>query len=158
MISKTKYIQRFLWFFLASLAFYSCRKDDICTAGGTPKLGLAFYDFTQPDTLKKVDNLTVLALPGVDTLIHNASLDELKLPLNVNTDSCRFVLMDDQNPDTLQFNYTRQRAFVSKSCGYKIIFHQLTIVLQQDNDLWIKQIDIIKTTVQNDTIHVKILH
>ena len=160
MINKT-----LLRFFLAiiSLIFLgitACRKDDICTGDATPDLKINFFDNNNPTTEKQVGSLYVTALPQQDTLIAGSSnVIELSLPLNVNDDESNFVFTSDQNEDTLIFHYTREQVFISKSCGYKILFHQLNVDLQSDNDNWIKQIDIIKHDVITDTlVHLKIYH
>ena len=145
---------------LVSISVLSCRKDDICTGDATPDLQIKFFDYANTDTEKSVDTLYVTALPQQDTLLYGGSkVSELSLPLNVNDDSCHFVFTSDQNEDSIIFNYTREQVFVSKSCGYKTLFHNLNVDLQQDNDNWIKQIDIVKNEVITDTIvHLKIYH
>ncbi len=143
---------------LALLALSACRKDDICTADTTPKLHLAFYDTAQPDNPKNVADLSVIALPDNDTLSAHQSMADIGLPLNVNADHCVFILADQNNNDTLSFQYQRETVFVSKSCGYKMFFHQLHIDLQHDNDNWIQQIEVLKTDIVSDTIHIKIYH
>ncbi len=140
------------------LGLSSCRKDDVCTAGGTPKLGLAFYDYNLPDTPKTIDDLTLIALPQSDTILKNEAAIQLEIALNVNADTSTFVFVNNQNPDTLQFNYDRELVFVSKSCGYKCFFNNLNISITPDADIWIKQITILKNNIQNDTIHVQIFH
>ena len=159
----------FLLIFISVLTIFSCRKDDICTEGGTPKLIISFYDFNVPvnniygfsfaPVLKNVDTLTVVALPVLDTIIYKKALDHIGLPLNTAADNSQFILIKDNNPDTLNFSYTRENVFVSKSCGYKTIFHQLNLDLQQDSDNWIKRIEINNNEIKTDTItHVKIYH
>ncbi len=146
-----------------ALIFFSvsaCRKDDICTGDATPDLQIKFYDYNDTATEKAVGTLFVTALPQQDTLLNNLSnVIDVSLPLNVNDDNCSFVFTSDQNNDTLVFHYNREQFFVSKSCGYKILFYNLDVDLQQDNDNWIKQIDIVKNKVITDTIvHLKIYH
>lgn len=140
------------------VSLFACRKDDICTQGGTPKLGIAFYDVTNTDNPKEVANLYVIALPGQDTLYNNVSVSQIALPLNVNADQCRWIFTNNQNNDTLDFNYQREVVFVSKACGYKTIFKQLQIHLQPDSDNWIKQIELLTNNISTDTTHVKIYH
>ncbi len=136
----------------------ACRKDDICTEPATPKLGVGFYDESQPDEKKAVAHLTLVALPVLDTLITDKTIDSIAIPLNVNADNCRFILQQDTNKDTLVFQYQIERVFVSKACGYKAIFHQLQVALVPDNNNWIKQIELLKNEILEDTIHLKILH
>jgi len=147
-----------IFLFLSGL-FLACRKDDICTEEATPKTGLGFYDLANPDTLKSVDLLTVIALPDKDTLIKKKEKSKIHLPFNVNADTCSFILVNDTNPDTLTFHYTREDVFVSQACGYRTIFHNLSIDLHPDNNLWIQDIIILyPDIITSDSTYVKILH
>ncbi len=137
----------------------ACRKDDICTDDGTPDLQIKFFNATNHATEKKVDTLFVVAIPGQDTLIAGQTkVSGIAIPLNVNTDLSKFIFATPHNNDTLVFHYTRETVFVSKACGYKILFHNLNVDLQPDSDNWIKQIDIINHDIISDTTHLKIYH
>jgi len=136
----------------------SCRKDDICTEPTTPKLQIGFYDFNQPEDKKVVEHLWVIALPQMDTFINDESKDSIALPLNVNENNTAFIFQQDTNKDTIYFNYSVENVFVSKACGYKAVFHNLQADLQTDNDNWIKQIELLKNEILEDTMHIKILY
>ena len=137
----------------------SCEKDDVCLEPPTPKLMLKFYDFQNPLNEKEVENLSIVVLPENDTIYKNLTTNELSLQLNVNQDFSKFLFIKDQNTDTLTFSYERHPVFVSKTCGYKTIFEQFSAQLSSDNDLWIKNIEVITPTVNTDTLtHVKIFH
>jgi len=147
--------------FTLSLVFFlsACRKDDICTGDNTPKLQIAFHDITNQDTLKQVENFYLIALPENDTVINNESVEKISIALNVNQDQSRYIFTDDTNNDTITFNYQREEIFVSKACGYKMIFKNLTHNLHQDNDNWIQQIEVLQSNIVTDTTtHVKIYH
>ncbi len=144
---------------LAILGISACRKDDICNGDATPDLKIKFFAYN--DTIEKsMDTLFVIALPLQDTVINgNQNITDLSLALNVNEDACGFVLISGQNNDTLLFHYSREKVFVSKSCGYKVNFHNLNVDLQQDNDNWIKQIDLLTTDIVTDSVtHINIYH
>lgn len=159
MNSKKMFRYLFLLLSFLLISITACRKDDICTGDGTPDLQIKFFDATNHATEKKVDTLYVVALPGQDTLIGGqTNVSGLSVPLNVNDDFSKFIFATPHNTDTLVFHYTRETVFVSKACGYKIIFHDLNVDLQPDNDNWIKQIDIINHDVVSDTTHLKIYH
>ena len=148
-----------LFLSLVLISITACRKDDICTDEGTPDLKIKFFDAGNHATEKTVDTLYVIALPKQDTLVAGQTkVSGLSIPLNVNADLSQFIFATKHNKDTLVFNYTRKTVFVSKACGYKVIFHQLNVDLQSDNDNWIKQIDIIYHDVVNDSTHLKIYH
>ena len=159
MIQKKHLRNLIIFLSLLLISITACRKDDICTGEGTPDLQIKFFDALNHATEKKVDTLYVVALPGQDTLIYGQTkVSGLTVPLNVNTDLSQFIFATKHNKDTLVFHYTRETVFVSKACGYKILFHQLNVDLKTDNDNWIKQIDIINHDVVNDTTHLKIYH
>ncbi len=148
----------FIIILFTSALWTACRKDDICTQAGTPKLGAGFYDFNAPNDFKTAENFTLIALPQNDTLLKNVDVDSIHIPLDVNNDQCRFIFSKDQNNDTILFTYQRDYIFISKSCGYKSHFHQLNIDILPDNNPWVKQIDILNTDITTDTINVKIYH
>ncbi len=144
---------------LLLISITACRKDDVCTDEGTPDLQIKFFDAGNHATEKSVDTLYVIALPGQDTLATGETeVAGLSIPLNVNADISEFIFTTQHNNDTLIFHYSRETIFVSKTCGYKILFHNLDVDLQHDSDNWIKQIDIINHDVVNDTTHLKIYH
>ena len=117
-----------LFLSLYVLSFISCRKDDICTQPRTPKLGLYFYDFNLPSDSLNVEKLTVIALPDHDTLINQKKTEQIPLALNVNSNTCQFILVKETNNDTLTFTYNRETVFISKSCGYKMFFHHILLL------------------------------
>lgn len=159
-----------------------CEKDDICeaTTPTTPRLVIEFYNNENRAELKNVTNLELRSdNPELDSLVFNG-VSRILVPLNTMADvtSYTFTLnYNNPNPvfiytDTLEFNYTRRQEFVSRACGYKMLFD-----LYNDTDLqtpagillngnaalppgqWIKDIDVQTYTVENETeVHVKIYH
>lgn len=154
-MNKTKY--HFFVFFILFF-FLSCEKDDICLQPTTPKLVLTFNDAANPNEIKQLNNLTLIALPIQDTIIYN-DIDILKIPLNVNSDNCSFEMIKSGNSDLIQFSYQREDVFVSKTCGYKTVFHNLQITVLPDSNNWINSVEILNSEITIDTTtHVKILH
>jgi hypothetical protein len=159
-----KFINRFtIGYFIAFLMFLflfsSCEKDDICLEPATPKLILRFYNHTQHDTLKTVEHFSLTALPENQKIISDKNTDSIGIALNVNADSCKFIFQQENNPDTIMFYYQREFIFISKSCGYKCIFHQLQAIPINDGDNWIKNTEIINSEITIDTVaHVKLYH
>ncbi len=138
---------------------YSCEKDDICTEPTTPNLVMRLYDNLSQDDFKSANNLTVLSLPDLDTIYKNVSKDSLIIPLNVNENTCQYKMIVGSNTDVVQCNYDREDVFVSKTCGYKTIFHNLQVNIIADSDNWIKNKVIINSEITTDNLaHVKILH
>lgn len=158
-----------LLFLLTGLA---CEKDEICLEEITPKLILRFYDQDDPDEFKSVQNIKI-NIEGIegdytDTSI-STSTDSIALPIKVSANMTRFILTlpaDDsqgieENRDTLTLIYMQEDVFVSRSCGYKTIFHEGEASLTDDGDNWIKLLeqkdDPLEITDENRA-HVKIYH
>ena len=126
---------------IATFAFSSCEKDDICDANTptTPRLVIVFYDINNPSVLKNVNNLKVIGDGMTEGIVFNSATDDSKyltngstisIPLktDVNTTTYSFVLNSgNANPtltdiDEVTFNYTREDIFVSRACGFKVLF------------------------------------
>ncbi len=157
--------------FLSLLA--SCEKDDICLEEITPKLIIRFYDFEDTSELKKVLNLKI-QIEGIDGDYTDESIttltDSIAIPIKVTDDSTKFILTitqiaDDEttseNEDTFDLVYTRVDKFVSRSCGYKTLFHNTEIPIENVGGSWIdsiKVIDLEQNILNEKSAHVKIFH
>ncbi len=155
-----KYKKYFLLLFLAFFFLWtSCEKDDVCLGATTPKMVIRFYDYSQADIIKPTTELTVVALPSKDTLYKETATDSIAIPLDPNQNFTEYIFIENNNPDTLKITYDLSPYFVSKACGYIMFFDQVSVEVNQDNDLWIKQIELIENQIHIDTsAHVKIYH
>lgn len=139
------------------LLFFSCEKDDFCTQNPvTPNLILRFYDSTNRNTIKKVDNLYVWA-EGKDSLFVNASLDSLYIPLNTAALETVYYFSKDNTINQLTISYSTTNEYVSRSCGYKVIFNEVSFT---SNNSWINDFEPnTPITVENQNkAHVQIFH
>lgn len=139
------------------LLFFSCEKDDFCTQNPvTPNLILRFYDSTNRNTFKKVDNLYVWA-EGKDSLFVNASLDSLYIPLNTAALETVYYFSKDNTINQLTISYSTKNEYVSRSCGYKVIFNEVSFT---SNNSWINDFEPnIPITIENQNkAHVQIFH
>ncbi len=155
-----------LYILLFAFVFSACEKDDICLLPTTPKLILRFYDTADPTEFKSVERLSVWAKEK-DTLSSyiSVTLDSIVIPLNPNTSQTIYNLkrnIVDGNDTTneynqLTINYTTEEIFVSRSCGFKTIYNNVTIVSDTG---WIQSFTpTTLTTIDNETkAHVKIYH
>lgn len=162
----------------------SCEPDDICPASTptTPSLVLEAFDAETPENNKNIFGLTVVgigqdvALPGY----FNVSSNKLLLPLDTNTNRTQYQLIKDSfvndngtpnnpdddfidgNYDLITINYTTKAVFVSRACGYKYIFENVSIqVDQSDPEPWIQSIAPLNPnqSVDNETeTHFNLLH
>jgi hypothetical protein len=158
-----------------------CEKDDICTEETTPHLILEFYDISNNANLKEVVDLKVKADGAADFIVFNTTLPEtdparylfngskIELPLRTDGTTTKYSLIlksttpANINEDFLQFNYTTEKIFVSRACGYKTIFglNSLNGVVKTDAvvpDLfWIQDFNILTTNIETENeTHIKI--
>ena len=150
----------------------SGEKDDIWLEETTPRLVIRFYDHENPDELKNVPNLSV-QIEGVSGDYFNetisSSTDSIAIPIKVTEDLTKYKLIlngndsDDTNDNTdiLDLTYTREDLFVSRSCGYKTVFHEGITSLESDADNWILRVetkDNPQNIINQKNAHVKIFH
>lgn len=163
-------------------ATISCEPDDICSASTstTPNLIIDVYDVENPDNKKAV---TKLVIAGVDNeyILTNGivTLSQLELPLKTDANTTEYVLIKDAvvnnngtpddttddfyegNIDNIIINYTREEVYVSRACGYKTIFKNVTLTIVTDSNNWIKSRQPLNDnqSVEDDTeTHFNIYH
>lgn len=166
-----KFLSVFL-FLLFLISLPGCERDEICLEEITPKLIVRFYNKNIPDELKSVLKLKV-SIEGIDGEYTNETItsftDSIAIPIMVTDDMTRFILTlsgDESeetidNPDTLQLNYSREDVYISRSCGYKTIFHEARESLINDDDNWIEFVatkDDPQEIINENLAHVKIYH
>ncbi len=164
---------------LIIVATWSCERDDICatTTATTPHLIVRFYDLIDPQLLKAVDGLSVRGLDESGNELPDINIsqpfDSILLPLRFQNEatSSRFALekntnfrLDDDaatqsNVDILTVNYTPEFQYVSRACGYKSIFTNVSISIEQDGNNWILTNEILTTIIDNENqAHVILRH
>lgn len=149
---------------------WSCERDDICAdaTATTPHLIIRFYDLSDPLLLKPVPDLSVRALDSSDEFMADIPVgqpyDSITLPLRFQNEptSTRFAIekntrfrldtldTTDSNIDIINVNYTPEFKYVSQACGYKSIFINVSVSVEQDADNWIKATEILTTTIDNE--------
>lgn len=166
------YIGIMLCLFLLLSINGSCEKDDICVDGDTPLLVIQFYDIDNPEETKAVPSLRIVGQDQsftVNTFTDRTSLDSIGIPLRINESATSFIFISDSanndedqetgNVDNLSFQYITSEVFISRACGFIANYNDLTDTLVPDVDNWIKDIEIVSPTVENQTsTHVKIFH
>ena len=161
-------MKKYLVVLLMVSFFTSCEKDDICIDEVTPHLVIRFYDKIDNTKLKKVTNLKVEVENSNDELVQigsTKSLDSIVLPLNVDVDLTKikltknFTETSDGISNSFTLNYNREEVFVSRSCGYKTIYHNLSKSDENLSSDWIQNINLLFTDVDNENqAHIKIFH
>ena len=134
---------------------------------------VVFKDITDPDVIKPVEELRVRVLGTSEfapldfegnTAI--AMADTIYLPLRNFDDQTIYDFETDSeedgfNSDRLNFSYTREDVFVSRACGFKVDYNNLTPVrqLETPDQPWIFNIEVLDSTVNNrNEVHVEIFH
>lgn len=164
-------------------ANFSCERDDICpeSTPTTPRLIIDIFDIDNQESKKNVFGLLVAGfdheafLPGYGVV----STDNLVLPLKTSDNSTQYRLIQDYsvndngtpdnpdddfaegNEDIITINYSTELVFVSRACGYKTIFTNVTLTIEQDGDNWIlsKQSINDNQSVEDETAaHFNIFH
>ena len=148
---------------LIALLVSSCEKDDFCIEPITPNMVIRFYNATNITQTKPVEDLSVNP-EGFDELYSNANLDSILIPLDVTSNQIIYNLSSESNIDIITINYDVEEVFVSRSCGFKAIFNNVSVTSDVSND-WIIGLtetlenNITIPTIDNETAaHVKIFH
>lgn len=157
----------------------SCEKDDLCAESTptTPRIVLGFYSETNHNEPRDVTLLEVFTEGSLDT-VHLGTIREVSLPLRADAVATKWALTYnrlssssstgyDPNTDFLEFKYSTREEYVSRACGYKVLFtlDDPTDLLPNpainevpgDTRLWIRGTEVLTTNIENeDDIHVKV--
>ena len=148
---------------LIALLVSSCEKDDFCIEPITPNMVISFYNATNITQTKPVEDLSVNP-EGFDELYSNANLDSILIPLDVTSNQIIYNLSSESNIDIITINYDVEEVFVSRSCGFKAIFNNVSVTSDVSNDWIIGLTETLENTITIPTIdnetaaHVKIFH
>ena len=160
-----------------------CEPDDICpeTTATTPSLIIRLYDISNQSSKKNVFGLKAQGI-GNDSPLTNYNIvntDSIVLPLKTDDMSTAYSLhqeysYDDNgtpddpsddiiggNEDIITLNYTTEEVYVSRSCGYKTIFKNVTLTINSDGDNWIQAKEAIsdnQSVEDEQAAHFKLFH
>ena len=124
---------------------------------------IRFYNATNITQTKPVEDLSVNP-EGFDELYSNANLDSILIPLDVTSNQIIYNLSSESNIDVITINYDVEEVFVSRSCGFKAIFNNVSVTSDVSNDWIIGLTETLENTITIPTIdnetaaHVKIFH
>lgn len=154
----------------------SCERDDICPEDvpTTPSLLIDIFDFENQEDKKNVFGLLVAGVDRTDVLPGYGiiTIDDLVLPLKTDDNRTQYSLikeavLDDDgvltsgNVDIITINYNRKEVFVSRACGYKTIFENVTLTVEDDGDNWILSVIPLtpnQSVEDETTTHFNIFH
>ncbi|MEP3836140.1 MAG: DUF6452 family protein [Algibacter sp.] len=148
-----------LFIILIIVGNYSCERDDICpdATPTTPRLIIDFLDAADSDIQKNVFDLVVIGADNDEILSDYffTDTDNVVLPLKTTDNTTEYILINDAsvndndtpdddtddyvdgNQDRIIINYSREEVYVSRACGYKTIFKNVTLTIVEDDDNWI---------------------
>ena len=161
----------------------SCERDDICpdSSPTTPSVIIDIYDFENQESNKNVFGLLVAGIDN-DFILSGYNIvttDELVLPLKTDDNTTQYVLIKDAsindngtpndstddfydgNNDVITINYSREEVYVSRACGYKTIFKNVTLTIEDDGDNWIlsqQPLNSNQSVEDETTAHFNIYH
>tara|TARA_R110001592_G_scaffold111201_4_gene308063 strand:- start:598 stop:1053 length:456 start_codon:yes stop_codon:yes gene_type:complete len=151
-------LKKILLLFIVTIIIISaCEKDDFCTKNPiTSNLVLRFYDTNNRETLKSVSSFYVWA-EGKDTIFSNVSIDSLYIPLNSLANETVYNFSKDNVVNKFTIKYTPKEEYISRSCGYRILFNEVTF---ESDNAWITDFTpSTLTTIDNqNSAHVQIFH
>ena len=148
---------------IIALLISSCEKDDFCIEPVTPNMIIRFYNATNITQTKPVTDLSVYS-EGFDELYTNANLDSILIPLDVTSNQIIYNLSSESNLDVITINYDIEEVFVSRSCGFKAIFNNVTVTSDVSNDWILGLTETLENTITIPTIdnessaHLQIFH
>jgi hypothetical protein len=162
-VAKTKMKKYYLFLSLIALLISSCEKDDFCIEPITPNMIVRFYNATNISETKAVNDLTI-NISNLDSIYTNVSLDSVVIPLDVTSNQIIYNFSSGSNLDILTIDYEIEEVFVSRSCGFKAIFNNVTVTSDVSNDWIIGLTETLENTITIPTIddesaaHIQIFH
>ena len=139
-------------------ATFSCQ-DEFCLDATTPNLIIRFYN---KDTITKTKSIKLIVWANSKDILYNGvTTDSLSIPLDTQNNNVTYhisILDSENSQEDIDINYTIEDVFVSKACGYKSIFNNVSITTT--NNSWISNITPTSTFNITDQTkaHVKIFH
>lgn len=161
----------------------SCERDDLCpeSTPTTPSLIIDAFDIDNQEDSKNVFGLLIAGVENENVLPGYAvvATNNIILPLKTTEDTTQYQLIQDYsindngtpddtsddfaegNQDIITINYTREEVYVSRACGYKTIFKDVTVSIDNDTDNWIQLIQPVNNpqSVEDETAtHFNLFH
>ena len=162
---------------LVLFSFWNCERDDICAAATptTPHLIIRFYDINVRAETKTVRHLSINADNHPSYIVYDRTIDSVIVPLKIEglnqVNTTKLLLTKDvdydldenpatgSNTDIIEVNYTPELIYVSRACGYKSVFNNVSTNNVTDDNNWIIDVEVIKDTINNeDAAHINIYH
>ncbi len=150
---------KYICILFISFVIYSCSKPDVCNTSTTWNAQCVFYtlDSKSADSLIALDSIDVKGLT-ISTFLYDTALAKksVALPLDISTDTSRYVLGRKKTFDTLTIAYRTEPTFISKACGYG--YKQELLSITSTHHL-IKSVAVTSASIEkNATENIKIYY
>jgi hypothetical protein len=133
---------------------------------------IEFKDVLNPSENKAVDRIQVQEIGSSDfapldstgsTSLNDSESISIPLRTNSTTTSYNLILTKDGtiNSDNIDFSYVLEEEYVSRACGFRIIYNDLSRFQTPESTgtQWIQRAVVVQENVTNNTdIHVQIFH
>ncbi len=151
-----------IFLFISVITFYSCVDDDICDKSTTPRLTIGFKDTSNNSYV--VDSLFVDRVNTDGTVSKEGlftEVDSVRISLNAISNKTVFYLYNskltqDADKDIITVKYQTGQKFVSKACGFKVTYNNVTYELTQAKN--IKSIIPNTTEINDESKNVFIIY
>lgn len=152
------------------LTFAGCTRDDICPEDTTttPLLVIDFRDNSDRELTKAVESLLIYVNNSDSTLVTAEAINDtiVSIPLNTEADISAFLFEansaseDENNFDSVSFNYSREEVYINRACGFKVNYNNLFVDVEEETTgNWILETEISNTTIDNENeVHLTIYH
>ena len=152
------------------LTFAGCTRDDICPEDTTttPLLVIDFRDNSDRELTKAVESLLIYVNNSDSTLVTAEAINDtiVSIPLNTEADISSFLFEsnsaseDENNFDSVSFNYSREEVYINRACGFKVNYNNLFVDVEEETTgNWILETEISNTTIDNENeVHLTIYH
>tara|TARA_R110002012_G_scaffold206357_1_gene376133 strand:+ start:46770 stop:47291 length:522 start_codon:yes stop_codon:yes gene_type:complete len=135
---------------------FSCERDDICTLDTvtTPRLTISFYSIENPEQQnpRNVARIRVQGVGNEETLPDldgTKSRQIIQLPLKTTENTTQYSIYKNYrvdeagnitagNEDIITISYVTEEIYVSRACGFKTVFKNISMTVEDDGDRWIQ--------------------
>lgn len=145
--------------FITTFSLFTCERDDICDEDTptTPRMIFEFRDIANPESTKNVIGIRVEDPDDSTRFLedyNDVNVLQIILPLKTDEDETQYIIyknynIDDNdtpddtsddfqtgNADLLTITYERKDLYVSRACGYKTTFENISVTIETDSDNW----------------------
>ena len=154
---------------------FSCERDDICDENKptTPRIVVEFRDFALTENTKNVSKLRIEDVDDPTRVLDGYNIvteDQMLLPLKTNASETKYRVYKNYvntdgtitgNDDIITIQYSTTEVYVSRACGYKTIFNNVAIIIENDSDNWMEFAlaeNDNQSVINEDEIHYTIHH